>query len=136
MSLETTATQVLDWTSGVAALAWSHSLTVLRDDSRDLRGDAQFADLSTIGAGTLDAMTGDMSKTMMTKKQIRSVVRSDGRTALIAVDADAYEDEDDCLAAAAADYVADHPESAGYDMAPRWEDNSRERILLDVPADA
>lgn len=63
MSLETTATQVRDRTSVVAALAWSHSLAVLRHDSRDLRGDAQFADLRAIRAGTLDAMTGDMKTT-------------------------------------------------------------------------
>lgn len=51
----------------------------------------------------------------------------------ITVSAKQYEDYDDCLAAAAADYVSEHPETEGYDMAPRWADDDREAILLDVP---
>ena len=48
-----------------------------------------------------------------------------------------YEDFDDCLAAAAEDYAAKHPEAAGYDMRPRWaDDDYRTVILLDVPADS
>lgn len=52
----------------------------------------------------------------------------------ITVDAKQYEDHDDCLASAAADYVGEHPEAEGYDMDPRWGDDDRETILLDVPA--
>lgn len=43
-----------------------------------------------------------------------------------------YEDHDDCLAAAAVDYAREHG-LEGWDLAPRWEDNSRETILLTVP---
>ena len=52
----------------------------------------------------------------------------------ITVDAKRYEDADDCLAAAAAEYVEEHPEAAGYDLGARWADDEREQILLDVPA--
>lgn len=53
----------------------------------------------------------------------------------IEVDAAPYEDHDDCLQAAADDYVSDHPEAQGYDMNPRWADEETDRstILLDVP---
>ena len=55
------------------------------------------------------------------------------RHTTIEVDAAQYEDEDDCLAAAAADYAEAHPEALGYDMAARWADDERTTILLDVP---
>lgn len=45
-------------------------------------------------------------------------------------------DADDCLAAAAAEYVADHPEAEGWDLEPRWaggEDGDREEIVMSVP---
>lgn len=53
----------------------------------------------------------------------------------IRVSAKQYEDHDDCFAAAAADYAADHAEAVGYDMDPRWETDERDHILLDVPSD-
>jgi hypothetical protein len=34
----------------------------------------------------------------------------------VSISAKRYEDCDDCLSAAAADYVAEHPELAGYDL--------------------
>lgn len=55
-------------------------------------------------------------------------------TKTIAVNARLYEDEDDCLAAAEADYIDQHPEAAGWDIGARWADDQRETILLDVPA--
>lgn len=55
-------------------------------------------------------------------------------TKTIEVSAAQYEDYDDCLAAAAADYVRDHPEARGYDLSPRWaDDDDRSVILLDAP---
>ena len=42
-------------------------------------------------------------------------------------------DSDDCMQAAVNAYVADHPETAGWDLHPRWEDDERDAILLDVP---
>lgn len=54
----------------------------------------------------------------------------------ITVPARRYADADDCLAAAAADYVARHPDAAGYDLSPRWADDDRDTIALDVPAGA
>lgn len=53
----------------------------------------------------------------------------------IKVSAAKYTDHDNCLTAAATDYVAAHPEANGYDMSPRWEDDQRDVILLDVPVD-
>ena len=46
-----------------------------------------------------------------------------------------YEDHDDCLSAAAAD-VAHARGLAGWDLSPRWADDQRETILLDIPAHA
>lgn len=43
-----------------------------------------------------------------------------------------YEDADDCLGAAA-DEIARERGLAGYDLSPRWEDDEREAILLDIP---
>ena len=51
----------------------------------------------------------------------------------IRVDAARYADEDDSLAAAAAEVAAERGLD-GYDLSPRWEDDQRETILLDVPA--
>lgn len=42
-------------------------------------------------------------------------------------------DADDCLSAAAADYIEDHPELAGWDLSPRWADDTRETVALTVP---
>jgi hypothetical protein len=42
-------------------------------------------------------------------------------------------DVDDCLAYAAAKYIAEHPELNGYDLSPRWTDDDRETITLTVP---
>ena len=44
-----------------------------------------------------------------------------------------YADADDCLAAAAADVAQEHGVPAGYDMSPRWADDDRDEILVDVP---
>lgn len=55
----------------------------------------------------------------------------------VTVPASRYADHDDCLAAAARDYVADHPALRGYDLDPSWvggEDGEREEIALSVPA--
>ena len=46
-----------------------------------------------------------------------------------------YEDEDDCLSAAARDYAAEH-DLAGWDLSPRWDSDQREAILLSVPVEA
>lgn len=47
----------------------------------------------------------------------------------------ADQDQDDCLAAAAAEYIEEHPELAGYDLSPRWTDeDDRETVDLTVPA--
>lgn len=43
-----------------------------------------------------------------------------------------YEDQDDSLQAAADDYAAAH-DLAGWDLAPKWEDEQREVIILTVP---
>lgn len=51
----------------------------------------------------------------------------------IEVSAKRYVDYDDSLQAAADDYVSEHLETEGYDMNPRWSDDERETILLDVP---
>jgi hypothetical protein len=51
----------------------------------------------------------------------------------IEVPAAQYADLDDCLAAAEADYLSEHPAAAGYELCARWRDCEREIILLDVP---
>lgn len=51
----------------------------------------------------------------------------------IRISSNIYEDCDDCLEAAAADFVRDRPEALGYDLSPRWGDEDRTSILLDVP---
>lgn len=50
----------------------------------------------------------------------------------IRVPAARYEDYDDCLTAAAHD-AADEYGIHGYDMDPRWADDDRDEILLDIP---
>lgn len=52
----------------------------------------------------------------------------------VTIDAARYADYDDCLAAAAAEYVEDHPNAAGYDLSPRWADDDRDQIVLTVPS--
>jgi hypothetical protein len=42
-------------------------------------------------------------------------------------------DSDDCLQAAADQYVAEHPEAAGWDLRPRWTDDDRDEVELTVP---
>ncbi len=51
----------------------------------------------------------------------------------ISVPAKKYEDCDDCLHAAEADVQAERG-LQGWSLNPRWEDNQRDAILLDVPA--
>jgi len=46
----------------------------------------------------------------------------------------ADQDQDDCLAAAAAEYISEHPECAGYDLSPAWADDERETVQLTVPS--
>jgi len=54
----------------------------------------------------------------------------------VEINAKQYEDQDDCLTAAAADYVREHPKAERYDLDARWADeNDRSVILLDVPAE-
>lgn len=40
---------------------------------------------------------------------------------------------DDCLAAAAENYLAQHRNLRGWDLAPRWTDETRETVTLTVP---
>lgn len=43
-------------------------------------------------------------------------------------------DADDCLAAAAENYLAQHSNLRGWELCPRWvDDNNREEIVLTVP---
>jgi hypothetical protein len=56
------------------------------------------------------------------------------KTTTIRVEAKLYEDCDDCLIAAADD-VAEERGLVGYDLNPRWEDNERDVILIDVPTE-
>ncbi len=42
-------------------------------------------------------------------------------------------DLDDCLAGAAEAYIAEHPELEGWDLDPRWSDETRESVTLTVP---
>ena len=55
-----------------------------------------------------------------------------GMSKTIKVDAKQYEDCDDCLQAAA-DAAAQEYGCEGYDLNPRWLDDEREIILVDVP---
>lgn len=51
----------------------------------------------------------------------------------IRIPAAQYVDEDDCLSAAARDYAEQH-DLVGWELSPRWADDQRDEILLDVPA--
>ena len=51
----------------------------------------------------------------------------------IRINARKYESSDDCLADAAADYIAAHKGLEGWDLDARWEDEQRDGILLTVP---
>lgn len=55
------------------------------------------------------------------------------KAAYITIDARPYEGHDDCLAAAAADMIAQHPRLRGWNLSPRWADDDREAIVLTVP---
>ncbi|MEY4416889.1 MAG: hypothetical protein RIQ53_4182 [Pseudomonadota bacterium] len=44
-------------------------------------------------------------------------------------------DQDDCLAAAAQAYADQHG-LEGWDLAPRWEDETREAVILSIPESA
>lgn len=52
----------------------------------------------------------------------------------VTITVSANEDEDDCLTAAAAAYVAEHPAIEGYDLAPQWGDDDRTTVALTVPS--
>ncbi len=51
------------------------------------------------------------------------------------IDARRYADYDDRLAAAAADAAREYG-CPGYDLSPRWDDEQRDTILVDVPQSA
>lgn len=56
-------------------------------------------------------------------------------TTKIDIEVPANEDEDDCLTAAASEYIEQHPDLANWDLDPRWTDDSvRETVTLTVPA--
>lgn len=57
------------------------------------------------------------------------------RSITICVPAKAYEDFDDCLEAAA-EAERERRGLDGYDLCPRWEDDERDYILLDIPIEA
>ncbi len=54
-------------------------------------------------------------------------------TTTIKIQAKRYADHDDSLNAAAEDYARTYG-LAGWDLSPRWEDEQRNMILIDVPA--
>lgn len=56
-------------------------------------------------------------------------------TTTISVNAARYADHDDSLTAAAEE-IAEQRDLIGWDLSPRWEDDQRERILLDLPQGA
>jgi hypothetical protein len=53
-------------------------------------------------------------------------------TMTVRIPARQYEDEEDCLSTAASDYAREYG-LVGWDLAPEWEDEQRETILLTVP---
>ena len=57
---------------------------------------------------------------------------SNHKTIIIRVSAKQYENDDDCLAAAETDVQAAY-DLAGWDLCPRWADEQRDAILLDLP---
>jgi hypothetical protein len=55
----------------------------------------------------------------------------------ITVPAADYEEHDDCLAAAEAAYISEHPDLQGWDLRPSWvggDDGERDEIELTVPS--
>lgn len=54
------------------------------------------------------------------------------KTTTIRIDAAQYQDHDDCLTAAADDAACKY-DLEGWDLNPRWEDDQRETILIDLP---
>lgn len=52
----------------------------------------------------------------------------------VTVPAAPYADEDDCLAAAAADYAEEHDLEGWQVTAVDWASDQRDEIVLDVPA--
>ena len=44
-------------------------------------------------------------------------------------------DLDDCLRGAVDAYVAEHPEAEGWELRPRWTDETREYVTLTVPVE-
>ncbi len=54
-------------------------------------------------------------------------------TVTISIDASRYADSEDCLTDAASD-IASERDLHGWDLSPRWEDDERAIILVDVPA--
>lgn len=57
------------------------------------------------------------------------------RSITIRIPSKAYEDFDDCLEAAA-EAERERRGLEGYDLCPRWEDDERDYILLDIPIEA
>jgi hypothetical protein len=61
--------------------------------------------------------------------------RSDTMATKQKITVKANPDADDCLAAASEEYIAEHPELAGWDLDPQWADDAdREYVVLTVPA--
>lgn len=56
------------------------------------------------------------------------------QTETLTVTVRANADEDDCLTAAAATYIAAHPALKGWDLDPQWSDDTRATVDLTVPA--
>ena len=53
----------------------------------------------------------------------------------ITVSAAQYSDADDCLAAASAEYLNDHPGVEDWQVTAEWASDERDEIALTVPAD-
>ena len=53
----------------------------------------------------------------------------------ITIDSLYFENDDDCLASAEAAAKSAAGELDGWDLSPRWADDERDEILLDVPAE-
>lgn len=93
--------------------------------------------------GELDIEHSTVDYTGRSNRNDRDEVSSEVRITLahmrdavdVTVTVPANPDLDDCLAAAAAAYIEEHPELEGYDLEPRWsDDDSRETVDLTVPA--
>lgn len=74
------------------------------------------------------ASTSERVKRETPPRRDRPMTKS--TTILVTANADA----DDCLTDAVDSFVADHPDLAGWDLSPRWADESREQVALTVPA--